>query len=49
MTGETYLNLALASAALGLALKVIGVLATRWHKKLSRDLARMKTRRPRSD
>jgi len=42
MSANTYLNIALAVAAIAVALKVIGPLASRWHKKLERDLQRMK-------
>ena len=42
MSGNTYLSIALAVAAIALALKVIGPLASRWHKKLENDLQRMK-------
>lgn len=42
MSGDTYLNIALTVAATALVLRVMGPLASRWHKKLERDLQRMK-------
>lgn len=42
MSGNTYLSIALAVAGIALVLKVIGPLASRWHKKLEADLQRMK-------
>lgn len=42
MDGITYLKIALAFAGIGLLLKVAGPIASRWHKKLERDLQRMK-------
>jgi hypothetical protein len=42
MSGYTYLNIALAVAGIAIVLKVIGPLASHWHKKLERDLQRMK-------
>lgn len=42
MSGNTYLNIALAVAGIGIVLKIIGPLANRWHKKLESDLQRMK-------
>ncbi len=42
MSGNTYLNIALTLAGIALVLKIIGPLASRWHKKLESDLQRMK-------
>lgn len=42
MSGDTYLNIALVVAGIALVLRVIGPLASQWHKKLERDLQRMK-------
>lgn len=42
MIGNTYLSIALTVAGTALALRIIGPLAHRWHKKLERDLERMK-------
>lgn len=42
MNGNTYLNIALAVVGIALVLRVIGPLASQWHKKLERDLQRMK-------
>jgi hypothetical protein len=42
MSGVTYLNIALVVAGIALVLKVVGPLATQWHKKLEQDLQRMK-------
>lgn len=42
MDGVTDLNIALTLAGIAMVLKVVGPLARRWHKKLERDLQRMK-------
>lgn len=42
MRGDTYLNIALVVAGIAIVLRVIGPLARQWHKKLERDLKRMK-------
>jgi hypothetical protein len=42
MNGHTYLDAALITAGVALALWIIGPLARRWHQRLERDLQRMK-------
>lgn len=42
MSGNTYLNIALVVAGIGLTLRILGPLASRWHKRLESDLQRMK-------